>query len=128
MQSNASPPERRAQATSRDRALRRLRGLRWFVAALTLALVAGFAVLAYAATPPYQKKRHVEVALRSTPGSTTTKTHHRRQHRHHRRHQAQAAPVAPAPSAPQPAPVQPQPPAAAPTPTPQPPVTRSGGS
>ena len=124
----------------RDRALRRLRGARWLVAALTLALSAGFAVLAHGATPPYQKQRHQVVALRDTGAAGTTQ--HRRHHRHHRRRAQTQTQVPAAPSsatatpstpvAPQPAPVQPQPqpqaPVAPPAPAPAPPVTTSGGS
>jgi hypothetical protein len=140
MQSDATP---RLTAPARDAALRRLRGFQKLVLVAALALAAGFAVLAQAATPPYQKHRATEVTL-AAPARHGT--HHARRHRRHHRHHhaAAAAPSsAPAPSAPSsapaapapapvpapaaPAPVQPAP-APAPAPTQRPPAATSGGS
>jgi hypothetical protein len=133
-------------AGRRDAALARLRRVRWIVATGAVGLAAGFSVLAHAATPGYQKRRHAIVTAASgTPVGHSTVSHHRRRH-HRRRHavatgapsgpRASAAPqTSPAASAPAPAPSAPAPvqPAPAPAPAPpaasqQAPATVSGGS
>jgi hypothetical protein len=146
MQFADSLDRRRSHAAARDAALRRLKLVKRAVVVLTLALAAGFTVLAYGATPPAQKQRHsVVVAAATRPKASVTKPkrHHKRHRRRHRAAasaaapstspstSASAAPSAPAQSAPaSAAPAQPQAPAAppAPAPAPQPPAATSGGS
>lgn len=137
-----SRPTHFLAASARDDALRRLRNVRRLVVVAGVGMAAGFAVLAQASTPPYQKHRAAEVAL-AVPGLKATppaRAHKRHHHKHHVPAAVASAPVTPAPapvqSAPPPAPVAPapavpapiQPPPAAPAPTPQPPVVASGGS
>jgi protein TonB len=130
-------------ASARDDALRRLRNVQRLVVVAGIGLAAGFAVLAHAATPQYQKRRATEVSLavpglRATPPARVHKRHHKPK-RHRVPAAVAVAPVTqapapvqsappPAPTPPPAAPVQIQPPPAAPAPTPQPPVVTSGGS
>jgi hypothetical protein len=142
-------PEYLMSARARDAALRRLRRIELSVALLGLALAAGFAVLAHAATTPHQKQRATLVAEAPvrTRGTRVHHRHHRSRPRHHAATAKAAtapatpAPATPAPSpavppavaqppapAPRPAPAQVQPPPAPPVQTYQPPVATSGGS
>lgn len=130
-------------ASARDDALRRLRNVQRLAVVAGIGLAAGFAVLAHAATPPYQKRRAAEVAL-AVPGLRATPPARAHKRHHHHKHRVPAAvasapvtpapapvqssPPPPAPTPPPAAPVQIQPPPAAPAPTPQPPVVTSGGS
>src|SRR5947199_10605808 len=87
---------RHSHAFARDAALRRLTVVKRFVVVLTLALAAGFAVLAHGATPPYQKHRHaVVVAAASAQPKASAAKPHRRHKRHHRHHAAATSAVAP---------------------------------
>jgi hypothetical protein len=151
--SHAAAPlhERRVHAAARDAALARLTRVKRLVVVLTLALAAGFAVLAQGATPPAQKQRHaVVLADASRPAKAQARPHHVRRHHHHRRHRssqassaaatatsssAPAAPSTPSPAqsqsqaqAPAAQPQAPAAPAAPPAATQQQPAATSGGS
>jgi hypothetical protein len=109
-------------ASARDSALRRLRRLQRAAVVGGVAMAAGFAVLAHAATPPYQKRRAAEVTLVAPARHQARRVHTHHPHHHH--HRVSIPPAA----APAPAPARVQPPPAAPAPTRRPPVATSGGS